>query len=175
MSVFVTLPTDRKAMKIRLQLSKPTSEEYLMIGISSSWKDYQLSYYLNKHFQTLFLKQADIPFYNRQGLIGTFPFYYFHNDDLRMDYYLFANKNEQSIAIPNYRHFEYFLLFKLSSYLIPITDILKELRQIAGISAALQIPLITLKNLPEILEDIELHLLDISSSIQRRQTEKWLW
>ena len=162
-------------MKIRLQLSQPTTEEYLMIGISTSWKDYHLSYYLNKHFQTLFIKHPDIPFYNRKGLIGNFAFYHYYNDDLRMDYYLFANKNEQAIAIPNHKHFEYFILFKLSSYLIPLQDILKEMRQISGVSAALQIPLKTLKNLPEILEDIELHLLDISSGKQRKSSPQWLW
>ena len=146
-----------------------------MIGISTAWKDYHLSYFLNKHFQTLLSKQTDIPFYNKKGLVGSFAFYHYYNDDLRMDYYLFANKHKQAFAIPNHRHFEYFILFKLSSYLIPIQGILKEMRQIPGISAALQIPIHTIKNLPEILEDIELHLLDVSSRQQRKSNVQWLW
>ncbi len=162
-------------MKIRLQLSQPTNEEYLMIGISTLWQDYHLLYYLNKHFQTLFTKQPDIVFYSKKGSIGNFTFYHYYDDDLRMDYYLFANKNEENLAIPNHKHFEYFILFKLSSYLVPIQDILKELRRLSGISAALQIPLQTLKTLPEILEDIELHLLEISSDQKKKKALQWLW
>lgn len=162
-------------MKIRLQSGKPTTEEYLMTGISSSWKDYQVSYHLNNNFQMCFIKQPDIPFYNRKGEIGKFSFFHFFDEDLRMDYYLFANKNEQTYALPTYRHFEFFILFKLSSYSIPIEDILKELRQIPGISAALQIPLQTIKNLPEILEDIELHLLQVSNKSPKKEASNWMW
>ncbi|NOR87824.1 MAG: IPExxxVDY family protein, partial [Bacteroidales bacterium] len=120
-------------MKIRLQQSQPTTEEYLMIGVSSSLRDYQLSYYLNKHFQTFFLKLDDIPLYNKKGLIGEFSFFHYYDEDLRMDYYLFSNKSNAKIAVLDYKHFEFFILFKLSSFLIPIKDILVEMRQVPGI------------------------------------------
>lgn len=162
-------------MKIRLQKSQPTNEEYLMIGVSSSLKDYQLSYYLNKHFQTLFHKLADIPFYDKKGFMGDFAFFHYYDEDLRMDYFLFANKCNSTIAIPKYRHFEFFILFRLSSFLIPIKDILHEMRKIHGISAALQIPLEKFKNLNDLLEDIELHLLKISPKQQNTINEQWLW
>ena len=140
-------------MKIRLQQSQPTDEEYLMIGISSSLKDYQLSYHLNKHFQTDFKKMPDIPFYNKNGEVGQFAFYHFFDDDLRMDYYLFANKSVNALAVTAFPHFEFFVLFKLSSFPIPVDAILKELRSVPNVAAALQIPLSGLKNLDELLED----------------------
>ena len=162
-------------MKIRLQLTQPTDEEYLMIGLSSSLKDYQLSYYLNKHFQTFFKKMPDIPFYNKNGEIGKFAFYHFYDEDLRMDYYLFANKSSKNSAVSAYPHFEFFVLFKLSSYQIPVNDILKEMRRVPFINAALQIPLQKLKNLDELLEDLELHLLSISSAKKKLEARQWLW
>lgn len=162
-------------MKIRLQQSQPTDEEYLMIGISSSLWDYQISFHLNKHFQTNFKKMADIPFYNKNGLIGQFAFYHFFDDDLRMDYYLFANKAVNTLAVAAYPHFEFFVLFKLSSFSIPVEDILKELRSISQVNAALQIPLSRLKNLEELLEDLELHLLEISSRKKKLEACQWLW
>jgi hypothetical protein len=162
-------------MKIRLQLSKPTNEEYLLIGISSSLKDYELSYYLNKNFQIFFIKKPDIPFYNKKGLIDHFAFFHHYSEDLRMDYYLFANKSNSAFAIPKYKHFEYFILFKLSYFSIPIEDILKELRQINGINAAIQIPLEKFKDLQTILDDIEMHLLETSSTKQQKDQQQWLW
>ena len=162
-------------MKIRLQLSQPCTEDHLMIGISSSLTDYEISYFLNKHFHTHFKKQPDITFYNKKGAIGSFPFYHFYSEDLRIDYYLFANKAKQSTAITHYKSFEFFILFRLSSYSIPINAILKEIRQISKIQAALQIPISTLKNLPEILEDIELHLLDVRSQYKKKEDNHWLW
>lgn len=162
-------------MKIRLQQSQPTDEEYLMIGISSSLKDYHLSFHLNKHFQTGFKKMPDIPFYNKNGEIGRFPFYHYFDEDLRMDYYLFANKSANALAVQAYPHFEFFVLFKLSSFLIPVDSILRELRGISSVVAALQIPLSGLKNLEELLEDLELHLLDISSQKKKLEACQWLW
>mgnify|MGYP001036228643 CR=1 FL=1 len=162
-------------MKIRLQQSQPTDEEYLLIGISSSLKDYQLSYHLNKHFQTGFKKMPDIPFYNKNGEIGQFAFYHYFDEDLRMDYFLFANKSANAFAVSAYPHFEFFVLFKLSSFLIPLEAILKELRSVSHVAAALQIPLSGLKNLEELLEDIELHLLGISTQKKKQEACQWLW
>jgi hypothetical protein len=162
-------------MKIRLQKTQPTDEEHLMIGVSSSLKDYQLSYYLNKHFQTSFKKMPNIPFYDKKGKVGEFAFYHFFDDDLRMDYYLFANKSARAYAVSAYPHFEFFVLFKLSSFLIPVEAILRELRSISPVSAALQIPLSGLKNLEELLEDLELHLLDISTQQKKKEVGHWLW
>lgn len=171
----INFASDSRNMKIRLQLTQPTDEEYLMIGVSSSLKDYQLSYYLNKHFQTFFKKMPDIPFFDKNGEIGKFAFYHFYDDDLRMDYYLFANKSSKAMAVSAYPHFEFFLLFKLSCYQVPINEILKEMRMVPHTSAALQIPLQKLKHLDEILEDLELHLLSISRSKKKQEARQWLW
>jgi len=162
-------------MKIRLQQSQPTSEEYLMIGVSSALKDYQLSHFFNRRFSTQFIKQTDIPFYGKQGLKGRFAFYYYYDEDLRMDFYLFSNYSKNTYSIATYKHFEYFVLFKLSSFLLPVNEILKEMRTISGVNAALQIPLKTIKTLDEILEDIELHLLDIQSKNKNHNHQQWLW
>ena len=171
----INFASDSEKMKIRLQTSQPTDEEYLMIGLSSSLKDYQLSYYLNKHFQTFFKKMPDIPFYDKHGEIGQFAFYHFYDEDLRMDYYLFANKSSKAMAVSAHPHFEFFVLFKLSSYQIPVNEILKEMRMLPHINAALQIPLQKLKNLDELLEDLELHLLSISSAQKKCEARQWLW
>jgi hypothetical protein len=161
-------------MKIRLQLSQPTKEEYLMIGISSSLADYHLSHLLNKQFQLGFMRRPDIPFYSKTGLIGHFPFYSFQDEDLRMDYYIIGNKNLGRIAIKDYKHFEFFILIQLSSYSIAINDILVEMRKLRGLNAALTIPTQQLKSFNEILEDIELHLMEINSKTQK-DAMTWLW
>lgn len=169
-----TFALSQNDMKIRLQLSQPTTEEYLMIGISSSLVDYHLSHLINKHFQIAFERRPDIPFYSKTGLIGHFPFYTFHDEDLRMQYYLIANRHQEKTAIKDYKHFEYFILVELSSYSIPVDDVLSELRSIRGLNAALKIPIHQLKSFEEILEDIELHLMEIKSKTQA-SAMAWLW
>jgi len=169
-----TFAISQNDMKIRLQLSQPTTEEYLMIGISSSLADYHLSHLINKQFQIALERRPDIPFYSKSGLIGHFPFYTFHDEDLRMQYYLIANKHQEKIAIKDHKHFEYFILVELSSYSIPVNDILAELRVLRGINAALKIPIQQLKSFEEILEDIELHLMEIKSKTQA-SAMAWLW
>ena len=49
------------------------------------------------------------------------------------------------------------------------------MRNIKGLNAALEIPLITIKNLGDILEDIELHLLENSSPKTHSNRKAWLW
>lgn len=161
-------------MKIRLQLSQPTTDEYLLIGISSSLADYHLSHMINRQFQVDFKRCPDIPFYSKNGLIGQFPFYTYNDEDLRMHYYLFGNKHQGKTAIKEYLHFEYFILLQLSSYSIPVNDILKEMRSLRGLNAALTIPTEHLKTFEEILEDIELHLMEIKSKTQA-DAMAWLW
>jgi len=161
-------------MKIRLQLSQTATEGYLMIGISSSLADYHLSHLINKKFQIDFKRRPDIPFYSKTGLIGHFPFYTFHDEDLRMHYYLIGNKHHGKTAIADHMHFEYFILIEFSAYALPIDDILKELRTLRGLNAALKIPINQLKSFEEILEDIELHLMETKSKTQT-SAMAWLW
>ena len=162
-------------MKIRLKPAAVSTEEYLMIGISTSLKDYQLAYYINKQFGTYFVKKEDITFYNKKGTVGLFPFYFHNNNDLRIDYYLFGNRSKEGFVLPKYKNFEFIILFNLSSYTISLKEILQEMRHIKGLNAALEIPLITVKNLADILEDIELHLLEISTRKNNKDSKAWLW
>lgn len=161
-------------MKIRLQLRQPTTEEYLMIGISSSLADYHLSHLINKQFQVSFKRRPDIPFYSKTGIIGYFAFYTFYDEDLRMDYYIIGNKYKGKIAIKDHKHFEYFILMRLSTYSIAVNDLLSEMRKMRGLNAALTIPTQQLKSFDEILEDIELHLMEINSKTQK-DAMTWLW
>ena len=162
-------------MKIRLLSTQTSTEEYELIGLSTSLRDYQLCHYLNKQFQTQFVKCPDIPLYGLKGQLGPFTFYHYFDDDLRMDYFLFANKAGADVAISNYKHFEYFILFKLSFSLFPTQEILKELRSIAQIQAAIKVPVQGIKNFDNILEDLELHLLEISGNTQKKEPSQWLW
>ena len=162
-------------MKIRLKQAPVSTEKYLMVGISTSLKDFQLVHYLNKQFDTKFCKIQDIIFYDKNGSLGEFPFYYHRNSDLKIDYYIFSNRSDKNILLSKYRNFEFIVLFEVSSYAIPLKDILREMRHIKNLSAALEIPLNTIKNLGAILEDIELHLLDVSSNKKKSELNHWLW
>jgi len=121
-----------------------------------------------------FVRRPDIPFYSKTGLTGHFAFYTFHDEDLRMDYYIIGNKNQGKIAIKDYKHFEFFILIQLSSYSIAVNDLLAEMRKLRGLNAALTIPTEQLKSFNEILEDIELHLMEINSKTQK-DAMTWLW
>ena len=162
-------------MKLRLKKTKSTHSDHLLIGISSAYEDFRLSYFLNKRFQTSFIKLPDVPFYNAKGLIGHFNFHSFYNPDLRIEYYLFSNKTKQAVVIPKYRHFEYFVLFKHSSFSVPVEDLLKDLWGIPIVNAAIKIPLENIKTLDNILEDIELHLIDVNAKLNKKEAPQWLW
>jgi hypothetical protein len=161
-------------MKLRLQPGKSTSEEYHIVGISSSLADYQLSHILNKQLSIDLRRLSDIPLYNKTGLIGRFPFYSFFEENLKLSHFLLGNKYNNKIAIQEFRHFEFFVLLQISSYSLPLSDLLIELRSINKINAALNIPIAKLLAFEEIMEDIELHLLESKPKTQA-DAMAWLW
>ncbi|OYT16866.1 MAG: hypothetical protein B7C24_05665 [Bacteroidetes bacterium 4572_77] len=162
-------------MKIRFKPSAISSEEYLMIGISTSWDDFQLAHHLNKQFDNNFYKINDIVFYDKNGSLGNFPFYYHRDFDLKLDYYLLANRGDEHFLLPKYKNFEFFILFRVSTYSLPLKELLTKMRKLSNINAALEIPLLTVKNLSEILEDIEIHLMEINTRSRTKELKDWLW
>lgn len=158
-------------MAKKLSVSKSVGTQHSIIGISCMSNDYRLLYFASKFLNFSFSKLIDLPLYGKKGKLGDFSFYHFSDEDNQLNYYLFANKNQGRIAIPAYKNFDYFLLIDDEINSPNQRDLLSRLRAIPILQAAMNIPTNSLKDLDILLEDIELHLIDL----KKMKKEAILW
>jgi hypothetical protein len=156
----------------KLSISKSVNSPHSLLGISCLANDYRLLYFASKSLGMGFAKLPDLPLYGKTNKLGDFSFYEYYDEISHLHYYLFANKSQGHIAVPAYRHFDYFLLIDESIDEPFQSELLNKLRRIPILQAAMHIPLKSLKNLDHLLEDIELHLIDIQ---KERKKKIGLW
>lgn len=148
-------------MAKKLSVSKSDRQQVSIFGLSCLATDYRLLYFTSKTLGFSFAKMEDLPLYDKKGKLGDFSFYHFEDEVKHLNYFLFSNRNQGHVAISAYRNFDYFLLIddKIESSLQG--ELLNRLRSIPVLQAAMNIPLSGLKDLDILIEDIELHLIEI--------------
>ncbi|MCD6091677.1 MAG: IPExxxVDY family protein [Bacteroidales bacterium] len=148
-------------MAKKLSVSKSVSHQCSVIGLSCLHSDYRLLYFASKTLHFSFQKLDDLPLYNKKGKVGDFSFYHFEDKVNHLNYYLFSNKNEGKIAVSAHKNFDYFLLIDDVIDTVVQLELLSRLRSIPILQAAMSIPISSLKDLDILIEDIELHLIEI--------------
>lgn len=151
-------------MAKKLSVSKSVSQKLSLIGLSCLANDYRLLHFACKTLGLSFRKLEDLPLYDKKGKLGDFSFYHFADEDKQLNYYLFANKNQGQIALAAYRNFDYFLLIDEKIPAAFQRQLLNQLRSIPILQAAMNIPVSTLSDPDILMEDIELHLIEIKKA-----------
>ncbi len=162
-------------MAKKLSVSKSVNHQHSVIGLSCLANDYRLLYFASKTLGFAFNKLEDLPLYGKKGKLGDFSFYHFSDNEKHLNYYLFANKNQGQIAVSAFRNFDYFLLIDDVIAADFQRKLLNKLRTIPILQAAMDIPTSKIKDLDILLEDIELHLIDLQKIEKKKQglwTEK---
>ena len=162
-------------MAKKLSISKSVDHQHSIIGLSCLANDYRLLYFASKTLGFSFNKLEDLPLYGKKDKLGDFSFYHFADEEKHLNYYLFSNKNQGQIAVSAFRNFDYFLLIDDVIDAVFQRELLNKLRAIPILQAAMSIPASTIKDLDTLLEDIELHLIDLQKIKKKKQglwTEK---
>lgn len=159
-------------MAKKLNVTSTDSKKVLLIGIASLATDYRLLYFIDNLLGFSFVKRNDLPLYGKKDKLGDFSFYEYPCTEKHLHYFLIANKNREQIAIPAYRNFDYFLLIEGELHAPAFQDLLRRLRSIALIQAAMNIPIASVKDLDLLLEDLELHLIELQKS-SRDKRKLW--
>lgn len=160
-------------MAKKLSVSKSVSQKISFIGLSCLANDYRLLYFTDKSLGLSFAKLEDLPLYDRNGKIGDFSFYRYTNEDKQLNFYLISNKSKGQIALSEFRNFDYFLLIDNHIKAAYQRDLLKNLRLIPILQAAMNIPIDNVKDLDILLEDIELHLINLRK-IEKMKCGLWI-
>jgi len=148
---------------VRKSLLEPAFEPIdLLIGITTTLRDYRAAYFLNKALNFDLKAVDDLPVYHdKLKHLVHFPLFWYYHDELRTNFYLIANNNGEMLMLSALRNFNYFLIVKSDATHDQFKEIPRLLREIPGIQAAFPIAPETVKNMAYILSDLELHMIDV--------------
>ncbi|HOW32148.1 MAG TPA: IPExxxVDY family protein [Bacteroidales bacterium] len=142
----------------------------LLLGITATLRDYRLAHFLNKTLGIDLKSIDDLPVYvEKLQHNALFPLFWHHHKHLRSDFFLVANSNGEILMLPALKNFTYFLIVKGDAPDKHFDEIPKLLREIPGIQAAFPIAPESVKNIPFILADLELHMIEVQKKMADNQ------
>jgi len=151
----------------RKSLLEPAYEPVdLLLGITTTLRDYRIAHFLNKALGIDLKSIEDLPVYvEKLQHIARFPLYWHFHRHLRSDFFLAANSNGELLMLPALKNFNFFLIVKGDAPDNHFDDIPRLLRDIPGIQAAFPIAPESIKTIPFILSDLELHMIEVHKNL----------
>lgn len=132
------------------------------IGIATNIPVHQLVHFINRLTLLNLVRENDLPVYaEKTDSLNYFKFFHYQDEDFRSDFCLLANNNEGLSLLPNYKQFGYFLVIHGAIPEHKVNELQSQLKKIAGVQLAARLEPASIKTLGPILQDLELHLLDI--------------
>jgi hypothetical protein len=133
-------------MKHRLdieQISDNFFESTRILGISTSLKNYQLCYHIEKSLQINFQTSVDLQIpleKNRRSY--SFTVYEFFQTSLGVEHFLYSNKNDGESFLPELPHLDFIWLIKGDYYYIDqnFLTLQNQLKIITGVQLVTEVP-----------------------------------
>jgi len=149
------------AKKFHLETrSEPTL--FTLLGISAHIKDYRLSYMLNRQLELAFIKMDDLVVSSGQkGTPEAFSLYHTLDEDHFNTYYLLSNRGQESVLVPELKQTDFLLLIEGPFKKSQSEALSEKIRSIPQVLACFEIRFSTLKNIENLLTDLEIHFTNI--------------
>jgi hypothetical protein len=135
---------------------------YILIGIACHLKDYRLSFLLNRKLEFVFTKQQDlvITLQEKTEPAG-FSFYCYKDEDQGNSYLLIANRSEDHVLLPELKQLDFLLMVDGDCKKGRRDQLIKAVSSIPNVLTAYEINQATIRNLGNLLTELEMHLMNI--------------
>ncbi len=142
---------------------------FTLIGISCHFKDYRFTHLLNKELGFSFAKETDMSVYiaGRKDPSG-FSFYQFRDEDNFLHFSLISNRSEEFVLVPEARQVDFILVVEGELKKNRLNMLLKGISSIQNVLMAYEIKMAAVKNIENLLTDIELHLMNLRKELKTR-------
>lgn len=154
-------------MARKLKLTSDSFPDYTVIGIACHLKDYRMVFHVNKKLRFEFRRIDDLVIED-DGLHKDYSFYIFENRDERTTYFLVQNHHPEGRLVPSQKGVDYFMIAGDILDGKKVSTISKTLQEIPQVLSSFKIDLGKVKNMDVILEEIELHMLELKRSLQQK-------
>lgn len=141
------------------------------IGIATTMPVIQLVHFINQQTQLNLYREEDLPVYSEKNdSLNHFKFFYYQDEDLRSAFCLLANSNTGIYLLPTHKQFSYFMVVQGAIPDYKVTQLVTQIKSIAGVQLAAIISQDPIRTLGPILQDLEMHLSDLK--VEKAETEK---
>lgn len=134
--------------------------EFSFIGISSHLKDYRLSFFINQELGLKLCKIDDFVQEVEANNSYTYSLFYFRCPDTNNNFCLISNHHSEKKLIQAYKQFDYFLLVQNNLSAIKKRDMISKLKKIPNLLAAYEMEFKKVKNINQLMIELELQLIE---------------
>lgn len=147
-------------MAKKYKLSVDFTPEYTVLGLSSQARGYRLAMLVNKKLELHLRRVEDFPGTGPREPLN-YALYQHEDPDLRRIYNLLYNRNTEGLLVPALKGIDAFMVLHERLSAGEISSLLARLRQGTGIQAAYEIKLSSVKDFEFLLEDLEVHTINM--------------
>jgi len=138
-------------------------EDVNVIGISCHKFDYWIALQINKTLKLNLIRQPDLSVFNQEkGSSINYPLFDFIKPDIQTSYALVSNHNPDGKLFPDHKSFDYFLLINGVINADEKSKMITAIKKIPHVLTAHNLNLKKIKNLPEFISDLEIHMIEIA-------------
>ena len=139
--------------------SKPST--YTFIGLSTSLKDYRLTFLLNKIPGLQFTRISDLTI-QHQGSEepSVFSLYSSDNEEALNTCYLISNRSDSNVLVPLLKQVDYILIFDGPIKKRDKTELIATFRTIPNLQLAIEVKPESVRQFESLISDLELHLMN---------------
>ena len=143
---------------------------FTLVGISCHLMDYRLIYSLNKDLEFNFVKESDFHLSTTDSGKTTegFSFYLYRDEDHRISYYLFSNRNREAILFPALKQVDFILIMEGLLQKGKKENLMTTLRKIPNLLTAFELKFSEIKHYESFLTDIEMHIFEINRGVNQK-------
>ena len=145
------------AKKILLK-SRSEPALYTLFGISCHLRDYHLVFLLNEQLELAFVKKDDF--------LGCYSLYFYRDEDCYNAYYLLGNRGEDTTLLPELKQTDFLLLVEGPFKKNQKESLLANIKGIQSVLAVFEIRFATIRNYESILNDLEIHFMNINKELK---------
>ncbi len=136
------------------------SSEYTLIGISCHLKNYRLTFFLNRQLNIKLRRIDDFTQAGPDKEDLSYSVYFYHCPDTKNNFCLITNHHSEGKLIPTLRSIDYFLLIQNEISQERKKNLISAVKTIPNLLTAYEIELSKVKNIHQLLADLELQFIE---------------
>ncbi len=133
------------------------NEAFLLLGIVSTYPDYQLVHHINKTMGFNFVRYDDFVLDNNTKKSVSYSWFYCQSDEIKVKSFLIANHHPKQKLLPDYRHIDYLLILEKSGNMDELSAMVSLLRKVKSITGVFKMDPSKIKGIGLLLEKNEMH------------------
>jgi len=141
----------------KITLDIDYNDAFLLLGIVSTYPDYQLVHHINKTMGFNFVRYEDFVLNDNTKKPVSYSWFYYKSDEIKVKSFLIANHHPKQKLLPDYRHIDYLLILEKSGSMEELSAMISLLRKVKSVTGVFKMNPSKIKGVELLLEKNEMH------------------